>query len=265
MAKRVEDIAKLVDQTPVVKRIIDSFHGDSFGEMQVTWHKVERQDGWSIENQRLLKNYFSKIALTQLIEDPITNSLRLAIALCFVDSRRIPKETRIALGLTPNPPLTHPFVSERKYPRLFKLCSTRGWGYQCGKANWNLSRVVRDVERVQPIKQVQYDTLGFEFASCMAGKVTGTISGLCFETTEFPNGSIFLKNNWYLLRTHRVVDRVDKIFDNHNPATANDGCLYDDTREPKVGQHLVVWEDIGGSWQPTRNLRQGKTLGVKDV
>ncbi len=202
-----------------------------------------------------LEQYLREIAIPNWIPDLAQNSFRLAVALAFVDSRRLPPEVREDLGLTPffqDDPSKRDY---RKYPTLFVPNGKEVWLTQCAEANSKLRYTMRKFDGRPDSFSNDKNAVAFELAGCLVGKVNGMVSALCFETKEFPNGSLFLKDIWYRVRTPGLETELNNLaYDAVCKTNISPEVLYEESDDPLITSGMVVWENCGGLWQPTRSF-----------
>lgn len=207
------------------------------------------------DGPKFLAEYIRLVTLPSLLRNFDGNRFRVAAALSFVDSRTLNPKTRSTIGLSKKP-LSHPPSNNDSLPVLFQPPSSN-WKQQCGRANYNLHESFLRMQGLVPPLKESLDNVGFELLGCLAAKTCELVSGLCFETTEFANGQVFVKDVWYLCRDHLLIMKLielSNLAQQTDPATSAD--IYGNIEGIKISHDLVVWENCGGTWQPTREVYQ---------
>lgn len=221
----------------------------------------------SFIERRSIRKQFVDVLLPEFLEDPERNKFRIALILAAIDSRRLASPMRVKLGLSADfrrganeirrPPKRPPIASLVKF--------------QCSLAEDYLLENHELLE--QDLIPSTYRT-SIEFFQCLAGKYNGYFSGLCFETTEFSNGFVMLKDVWYLplwknKENVRLREKVVQLLtqseslrntnNNRRLLLAEDGrddSLYQGNQDPVVTSTFIRWDNPGGVWTPTRALFQ---------
>lgn len=201
--------------------------------------------------------------LPQLLDYPEKNKLRIAICLSFIDSRNLSQQNRIKLGLDAIP---HFNDDSEPHPQLFIPNRTRIWEQLCCLSeHFLVSTLAAPQEFPNTVEQNKF--LGFEFLGCLAGKKYVFIAGLCFQTTEFPNGAVFIKDVWYMLRGPKtLVNKIKSLSkQNLDYLRVDEDKFYQESGDIKVLDNLIAWPNCGGVWQPTRVINQQYGLSFKEI
>lgn len=194
-------------------------------------------------------------AIYQLMNDSHKNSFRIALALCLINSKNLDTTIRLGLGLAPEPP-TSPSPLDAG-PSLFSpsISQNRRWLYLCPESETKMKQVLKRAKNIYP-KYRPYDLNG-----CLLGKGYGTKAGLCYRTTEFPSGAIFVKGIWYALRSYDLVERLESLEDTCATLPPQIHPEIDapslPTLLPMHSDGSIVWTNCGGIWQPGRAFNSG--------
>lgn len=181
-------------------------------------------------------------ALEYFSSDLDSNLEIVSLLLPFIPASELSVNTRVNLGLTPfpvcdhrviNPPTIQPITEDPiKHKHL------------CGESEKYLVRT-RDPLLAEKSTPKQF-TVPIQLNNCLAGKIYSFINGLCFETKEFSNGSVMLKNVWYNLAS--MIDEITlrNLVSQHINEQESLG------RDPS----LIVLDlpNFGGNWTPARSL-----------
>lgn len=217
----------------------------------------------------LFDRHITHTILPQWLQNFEANRFRIAGLLTLIDSRKIPTEYRVQIGLPEVPEYSarhgisnYPLLAD---PRII------GTGELCGNAESFFKGTQVRLETGSDYRN-NPRTVPFELSGCLAVKTDGIFSGICFETTEFPNGSVFLKDVWYvLLGRHSTPETYDGLIDCRIRATqpqqyteGDYANLYADNGvDPIITPSLVVWRNAGGTWAPARELNQHNASVVR--
>lgn len=249
-----------------LKRNIQRLKENSFDRYVNVWHGF----GLPNDQQEAFSWHLQEKLLPDLVGNPEKNSFRIAVCLSFIDSRTLKPKLRSALGLAPKPPEPSDMPEYSVYPSLYIPDSGNRWGYQCDMANGRLRYTVNRLDSRLPDTEMEdHNSVAFELLGCLMGKVNGHRSGLCFQTTEFPNGAVFIKDVWYQMPNYSDAgQKLDELAQEANEfATSDISELYSDEHDPIITKNMVVYRNCGGIWQPTRSVyfQDGEdTLDVKD-
>lgn len=195
----------------------------------------------SNEERQQLEEYLIVMLIPQLAENPHPNSFRLAVALSFADSRQLDPITRKKIGLSPEPKEK----TDAKPPILFGFdaFSHLHWKTLCSTSE-NLMQ-----QNMAVGSSSKKALLGL--MDCLRVKTIGTRAGLCYETREFSNGTVFIEGVWYLARTASTQSRLIAIEDSFAK-----GLKFPEGEEAKIIQNRVYLKSFGGVWQAARPLNQ---------
>lgn len=242
---------------------IKALRRNSYAEYDITWNKFYLESRNEFQS---VQEYMLHQLIPELAGDIETNSFRLAVALSFVDSRKLPSPIREAIGLPGQFSITDEMEELETYPELLVPDEDTRWTYQCGRANSYLRYTMRKFEGIMDPEDEKGQSVALELAGCMIGKVNGHYSGLCFQTTEFPNGSVFVKDIWYEIRNQTLKDKLSSLTCNAGfEKKAFGDVLYTEGSDPIITKDMIVWKGCGGVWQPTRSISHQETFATEIV
>lgn len=195
----------------------------------------------SPQDRQQLEEYLYVRLIPQLAENPHPNSFRLAVALSFTDSRQLDPVTRKKIGLSPEPKEK----ADPKPPILFGFdaFSHLHWKTLCPTSE-NLMQ--QNMDPNFPYKKALLNLMG-----SLKVKTIGVRAGLCYETKEFSNGTVFVEGVWYMARTFDTLQRLGAI-----ETAFYNGKKVPKDEEAKIIQNQVYLKSFGGVWQATRPLNQ---------
>ena len=195
----------------------------------------------SLQDRQQLEEYLNVMLIPQLSENPQANSFRLAVALSFTDSRQLDPVTRKKIGLSPQPKEK----AGAKPPILFGFdaFSHLHWKTLCSTSE----NLMHQNMAVGPSSKKALLSL----MDCLRVKTIGTRAGLCYETREFSNGTVFIEGVWYLARTASTQSRLIAIEDSFAK-----GLKFPEGEDAKIIQNRVYLKSFGGVWQAARPLNQ---------
>ena len=208
---------------------------------------------------------FAEVLLPEFMEDPERNKHKIALLLATLDSRKLPTPIRVKLGLTPT--FQRGVSDIHKPPRRPPISSMVQ--YQCSLAE---DYAIANNELLEQNLPPSFYEVSIEFFRCLVGKINGFLSGLCFETTEFSNGYVMLKDVWYLplwkeKRNYALRKQLGKYteqslamrtntYNQRLGGPFNYDILYQGNQDPVVTPVFIRWDSPGGVWAPTRALFQ---------
>lgn len=195
----------------------------------------------SNEERQHLEEYLCIRLIPRLAKYPQPNSFRLAVALSFTDSRQLDPVTRKKIGLSPQPKRE----TDTKPPVLFGFdaFSHLQWKTLCQTSE---DLMQQNMGSNSPSKKVLLNLMG-----SLRVKTIGVRAGLCYETKEFSNGTVFVEGVWYMARTAGTLDRLTAI-----ETAFYNGKKVPKDEEAKIIQNRVYLKSFGGVWQATRPLNQ---------
>lgn len=228
-------------------------------------------NGGPIQNYQF-KRHLVNEQLPEWLVNFERNRFKVALSLSFLDSRTLPANLRKLLGLERNfsggsKAVTNPPHFPKRTDPLKYLAS------QCPSSEEYL---LGNHSRME-IQTIRRNDISFELLTCLVAKTHGLAAGLCFETTEFSNGVVFIKDIWYVLKGgsqegRRTMSAMIDYMDIANNMASNIGTgvstpfdpLYSEQHDPIITPHLISWVNAGGVWAPTRALYQDTSSAISD-
>ncbi len=210
------------------------------------------------------KKYIETTVLPKLAQNFCRYRRAIAHLLPFVDSRKLDPQTRKSIGL-PGVPSSSPETTN--LPNLYiPMDRNKGRNWQCDESEWRLldchvrleGCAYRPPQGYSPSGAYWSENIAFDLLGCLALKLSIYSFGLCYQTKEFPNGTVFVHDMWYCPRRSHALEEKLRNLSNiaYRMQDSNHKTLYINSLEPKVSRDLVVWENCGGTWEPTRGLHQ---------
>lgn len=205
-------------------------------------------------------------SLRRLLEtDFNANRFRVATLLALMKGSLVQPELREALGLNseaPDPNIVNP---KEPLPTLFVPAAPESYWYNlCADAEFFLERTLI---RHKPEYPLHY------FQQGMVGKSEGIVAGLCYQTTEFPNGAIFIEGVWYTLRHTETAQRVLRL--NELREAEQKGFkaralglkmqeLFSKAGTEYVmdGPDVVRWTRFPSTWQPSTGFAPAQNIST---
>ena len=240
----------MIEGTPIPQpeELVQTLTSNNLRLFEETW--TRRYDGrYNSELSHLLRDQ----TLPLLAGRPQYNRFPIAVCLSFIDSRTLGPALRRRIGLSPRPNFDEFAYSQLPMPQLFKPSITpfhRKFASQCSVAESFLT----DVFNRGYHKSTGEYTVNFRLLGCIVGKRSGFKSGVCYKTTEFPNGVVFFEGVWYLIRSNDLIHRIDVVSQLADRQGTRVFKVFSDEHGTVLySQDMVIMEDCGGVWQPTRN------------
>lgn len=220
-----EDLVRMVGSFPNLRRLVEIIFDQRGGNIFQKSFCEHFDNIWMTDYQtELWQRYCEVVIVPRLSLDMENNRLQMAYGLCFTDARKLPAKVRLRIGLLKK--FIQADEEVNNPPELYR--SGKEWATQCADAEKYLLGSYETLLGLRPRNHYP----PFEFLGCLVGKNLEYINGLCFETTEFANGTVMLSDVWYFLRGPKEL-------------------ILEIAQFPFEGQ-LAEMPNCGGVWQPTR-------------
>lgn len=218
-----------------------------FGKIWGAYHDYLaelRQFNYWPSSEALDLGLMSQVVVEEMLPtltDNFEENLELiSMLMGFVHAGDLPVETRVSLGLPEVPEYSLVKVA----PTLLPPFSGKDYLLLCPMAEEYLLESV--YPELCPTSSYNCGYPMMELWKCVIAKRREVCSGICFETTEFPNGTVLFKNMWYVIRNPGLV-AIDEHIGN---AFQNRSRINED--EPSPWPQILELPDIPAVVQPSR-------------
>lgn len=211
--------------------------------------------------------WIDKLGPTQLLMNEVlpafasdfaTHKTLIAYILSYLRSYDLSTEIRNSIGLKENfTPTT--FVNRSPNFLTPGKLNADTFATLCSESERHFNHLITGIDYPEyEFRQDENDIL-FDLFGCLMYKIRGSNVGLCYATTEFNNGSVFLKGMFYELVSWNESFNLKKIAhskDKHKPNANID--VYDpiNHNDPVYFGNTVFWNNPGGVWSPCRSVHR---------
>lgn len=210
------------------RKVVSALESGRESDYRQVW--IGERSTLSPFEKEMMARYMQHKMLPALAKDAQRHKMGIAVGLSYVDSRKISADVRRQIGLEECPLA----VENEELPQLFAPSNLNEWGYLCGMAEHYLERTLLRMKG--EISDDHKEDTPYTFLGCLQGKRYDIISGLCTETKEFANGTVFIKDVWYMLRGGSSPALIKDILGRPSSDTT------------------IEMPNCGGVWQAARSL-----------